>query len=539
MFFTQTLHRQLRQRPDAVATIDATSSHSWREFVDRVARIAAGLHAHGVARGDRVGVLSLNSNRVIEHAYACPWAGAVVCPVNFRWSLTEMAIQIDEAEIGVLFVGAEHADAAQELARLCPGLRLLVHLDPAQRGTAMDAAGPASTAVIPEAGATNATSPESGAPVEHIEDWVRDFGPAPDAELPSDEMAILMYTGGTTGQPKGVMLSAHNVLTSGVGVHVGVGLDNSPQRHLTVSPLFHLAALANIYAQGLLGSTLVQAPEFEVTAFAALIENLRITSINVVPTMIARLLDHLTDRDCDLSSLFIVGYGAEAIAPLLLERLREQLPQVAISQRYGMTETGPSSTILTPADHRGDVHLLESVGRAGVHAEVRVVDADDHDVPLGQVGEVIVRGDHVMLGYWKRPEETAQVLRGGWMHTGDAGRLDENGYLFLADRIKDMIITGGENVYSAEVEKVLIRHPAVSRVAVIGIPDADWGERVHAVVVPVPEQSVELEDLRAFGAEHIARFKLPKSLQLIDALPLSPAGKVLKRALREHAVRIP
>ncbi|WP_166969136.1 long-chain-fatty-acid--CoA ligase [Brevibacterium atlanticum] len=520
MFFTQTLHRQLRQRPEELATIDGTSRHTWREFVDRVARIAAGLHARGVSRGDRVGILSHNSNRVIEHAFACPWAGAVVCPVNFRWSLEEMAAQIDEAEIGVLFVGAEHLDMARELLTDCPSLRLVVRLDP-------DAAG---APVRPETG------------VEHIEDWVRDFDPVPDVELPPDELAILMYTGGTTGRPKGVMLSARNVLTSGVGVHVGVGIDNSPQRHLTVSPLFHLAALTNIYAQALLGSTLVQAPGFEVSEFADLIDEHQITSINVVPTMIAKLLDHLEDHDCDLGSLIIIGYGAEAIAPLLLERLRDRLPQVHICQRYGMTETGPSSTILTPADHRGDVRLLESVGRACVHADVRVVDAADEDVPLGQVGEIIVRGDHVMLGYWRRPEETAEALRGGWMHTGDAGRLDEHGCLFLADRIKDMIITGGENVYSAEVEKILIRHPAVSRVAVIGVPDADWGERVHAVVVAVPGEDVELEELREFAAERIARYKLPKSLQLIDALPLSPAGKVLKRALREDtadSVRTP
>lgn len=533
MFFTQTLHRQLTQRPDPLATIDGTSRHTWREFADRVSRIAAGLQAHGVARGDRVGILSLNSSRVIEHAFACPWAGAVVCPVNFRWSLEEMAMQIDEAEISVIFVGADHAEAAQELTRLCPGLRLLVHLDPAQRDDVARRDDPAR-----KGSAADDASPASaqGVIVEHIEDWVDGFDPVPDVELPGDELAVLMYTGGTTGRPKGVMLSARNILTSGIGVHVGVGIDNSPQRHLTVSPLFHLAALTNIYSQSVLGSTLVQAPGFEVAEFAALIEEHRITSINVVPTMIARLLDHLDVNDCDLSSLYVIGYGAEAIAGYLLEQLRDLLPEVHICQRYGMTETGPSSTILTPADHRGDRRLLESVGRAGVHAEVRVVDPLDQDVPIGEVGEVIVRGDHVMLGYWKQPEETARALRGGWMHTGDAGRLDENGYLFLADRIKDMIISGGENVYSAEVEKVLIRHPGVSRVAVIGVPDADWGERVHAIVVPAENDSVDLDSLREFAAAHIARYKLPKSLQLIDALPLSAAGKVLKRELRETAV---
>lgn len=508
MRLTQTLHRQLQQRPHAPAVIDESTEFTWSEFVDRVARIAAGLRAHRVMAGDRVGILAENSNHVVEHCFACPWAGAVVCPLNFRWTTEEMAGQIDEAGIEVLFVGPGHMDTALELRRRCSNLRLIVDLT-------ADGLRPGDDTIIP------------------LRSLIADHAPMPDAELDADELAVLMYTGGTTGTPKGVMLSARNILTSAMGVHVGVGLDSAPQRHLTVSPLFHLAALGNIYAQALLGSTLVQLPRFDVAEFARTIERRSITSINVVPTMIARLLDHLDEHERDLSSLRVISYGAEAIAPLLLERLRAALPDVALSQRYGMTETGPSSTILTPADHRGDPRLLASVGCAGPHAEVRVADPLDNDVPLGEVGEVLVRGDHVMLGYWQRPELTATALRGGWMHTGDAGRLDESGHLFLVDRIKDMIITGGENVYSAEVENVLIRHPHVSQVAVIGVPDAEWGERVHAVVVPRPGALVELDELRKFAAEHIAGYKLPKSLQLIDALPLSPMGKVLKRRLRE------
>jgi acyl-CoA synthetase (AMP-forming)/AMP-acid ligase II len=508
MFLTQTLHRQLQQRPESLALIDSSGQSTWAEFVDRVARIAAGLRAHGVEAGDRVGIVSENSNRVVEHAYACPWAGAVVCPINFRWTVAEMAVQVDDAEIEVLFAGSGFLDTALELKDRCPSLRLIVDLS-------ADGTRAADSSVV------------------DVEDWIAEHEPIPDVRLAADELAVLMYTGGTTGRPKGVMLSGRNILTSAMGVHIGVGIENCPQRHLTVSLLFHLAAFGNIYAQALLGSTLIQSPGFDVAEFAQTIEDHKVTSINVVPTMIARLLDYLGEHECDLSSLKIIGYGAAAIAPLLLERLREVLPDVELSQRLGMTETGPSTTILTPADHRGDVRLLGSVGRAAVHAEIRIVDGEDNDVPLGEVGELIVRGDHVMLGYWRQPELTAHVLRGGWMHTGDAGRMDADGYLFLVDRIKDMIITGGENVYSAEVENIIIRHPAVARVAVIGAPDTDWGERVHAVIVPEPGQTVDLDDIRAFAADHLARYKLPKSLQLIDALPLSAAGKVLKRQLRE------
>ena len=518
MFLTQALHRQLQQRPGALALVDDSGRLTWAEFVDRVARIAAGLRAHGVERGDRVGILSENSNRVVEHAFACPWAGAVVCPINAAWSLEEMAGQIEEAGIEVVFAGSCSLDTALDLQARCRGLRLVIDL----AGTAAPSQQAGSAPAVP------------GIAVERLVDWIAENAPMADVELDADELAVLMYTGGTTGAPKGVMLSGRNILTSAMGVHIGVGTDNSPQRHLTVSPLFHLAALGNIYAQALLGSTLIQSSHFDVADFARTIEEQKVTSINVVPTMIARLLDHLGEHPCDLGSLTLISYGAAAIAPLLLERLRAALPAAELSQRYGMTETGPSSTILTPADHLGDPRLLASVGRAGVHAEVRVVDSADTDLPLGEVGEVLVRGDHVMLGYWKRPEETAAALRGGWMHTGDAGRLDESGYLFLADRIKDMIITGGENVYSAEVENALIRHPGVSRVAVIALPDDDWGERVHAVVVPEPGQTLDLKDLREFAAPRIARYKLPKSLQLLGALPLSSTGKVLKRLLREE-----
>lgn len=529
MFLTQTLHRQLQQRPHAIATVDDQGRRSWSEFVVRVSKIAAGLDAHGVRAGDRVGVLAENSSHVIEHAFACPWAGAVVCPINFRWAEKEMAAQIEEAEIGILFAGPGFLDTALRLRRTCPSLHTIVAIGPEHEsgfGTGRDAAG--------------ATEPTAGAEaVEHIESWVNSFAPVADARRDPDELAVLMYTGGTTGTPKGVMLSARNILTSATGVHLGVGLDNSPQRHLTISPLFHLAALGNIYAQSMLGSTLVQASKFDPGEFARIIEDQSITSINVVPTMIARLLDHLETHEADLRCLTIIGYGAEAIAPVLVERLRVHLPDVELSQRYGMTETGPSSTILTPADHRGDPSLLASVGRAGPHAEMRIIGPDEADVAVGEVGEIVVRGDHVMLGYWKRPEETARTLRGGWMHTGDAGRLDSSGYLFLSDRIKDVIITGGENVYSAEVEKVISRHPAVSRVAVIGLPDPEWGERVHAVVVPEAGRGVDLDEIRDFAADHLARYKLPRSLQCIDALPLSAVGKVLKRTLREDAVAPP
>ena len=258
-----------------------------------------------------------------------------------------------------------------------------------------------------------------------------------------------------------------------------------------------------------------------------------ITDALLVPTMIQMLVDDPAVGDYDLSSLLHLIYGASPISEALLERARKVFPAVGFTQAYGMTELSPVATLLTPADH-DDPALRRSAGRAAPHVEVRIVDPDGREVPRGEVGEVVVRGDNVMLGYWNRPDDTAAAVRDGWMHTGDGGRMDDNGYVFIVDRIKDMIITGGENVYSAEVENALAKHPAVAAVAVIGVPDPDWGERVHAVVVLLPGQNVTEEQLRAHCKTLIAGYKAPRSVDFVDAMPMSGAGKILKRELRKQ-----
>ena len=246
----------------------------------------------------------------------------------------------------------------------------------------------------------------------------------------------------------------------------------------------------------------------------------------LAPTMIQMFVDSPEARERDLSSLDHLLYGASPISEAVLGRTMALLPRVRLLQAYGMTELSPTTTILTSEDHlKGD--LRRSAGRAVPYAEVRIVDAEDREVPRGTVGEIVARGPHVMLGYWNRPEETAAALRGGWMHTGDGGRMDEAGYVFVVDRIKDMIVSGGENVYSAEIENALSTHHAVAACAVIGVPDPEWGERVHAVVVLREGCAApEVEELRAHCAERIARYKAPRSVEVVDALPLTPAAKV-------------
>ena len=272
-------------------------------------------------------------------------------------------------------------------------------------------------------------------------------------------------------------------------------------------------------------------PAFSSAEVLKAIAEHHITDALLVPTMVQMLVDDPAVGDYDLSSLLHLIYGASPISEALLERARKVFPAVGFTQGYGMTELSPTATLLTPADH-DDPALRRSAGRAAPHVEVRIVDPDGREVPRGEVGEVVVRGDNVMLGYWNRPDDTAAAVRDGWMHTGDGGRMDDNGYVFIVDRIKDMIITGGENVYSAEVENALAKHPAIAAVAVIGVPDPDWGERVHAVVVLLPGQNVTEEQLRAHCKTLIAGYKAPRSVDFVDAMPMSGAGKILKRELR-------
>jgi acyl-CoA synthetase (AMP-forming)/AMP-acid ligase II len=248
--------------------------------------------------------------------------------------------------------------------------------------------------------------------------------------------------------------------------------------------------------------------------------------------MIQMIVDHPRVRDFDLSSVRGIVYGASPIAQAVLERAMRAFPQARFAQAYGMTELSPVATLLGPEDHLAG--RLRSAGRAAPHAEVRIADAEDNEVPRGTVGEILVRGGHVMLGYWNRPEETEAALRGGWMHTGDGGYMDDEGYVYIVDRMKDMIVSGGENVYSAEVENAVSAHPSVAACAVIGVPDEEWGERVHAVIVCHPGATVTVEEIRDHAKQSIAGYKTPRTIELVDALPVSGAGKILKRELRKQ-----
>jgi len=505
MYLTQSLHRNLQQNPDRTATIYRDRVRTVAESADRIARLAGALTGLGVQHGERVGILALNSDRYHEYFYAVPWMGAAVNPVNIRWSPAEIAYSLVDSDTRVLFVDDAFAPVIPALREQFPGLETVIHCGDAE---------------LP-AGAVS------------YEALIAEHAPVEDTRTGGDQLLGVFYTGGTTGHPKGVMLSHNNVLTSALG-GLSTGQMVSPGGQLLhAAPMFHLAAIGAWTCGCLVGSTHVIVPMFTPSDVARAITEHAVTDALLVPTMIQMLVDDPNAATSDMSSLVHLTYGASPISEALLERARKVFPTAGFTQGYGMTEMAPVVAILTAADH-DDPALCRAAGRAAPHVEVRIVDPNGDEVPRGEVGEIVARGDNVMLGYWNRPDDTASAIRDGWMHTGDGGRMDENGYIFIVDRIKDMIITGGENVYSAEVENALASHPAVAACAVIGVPDSDWDERVHAVVVLLPGQQATADQIRTHCKGLIAGYKAPRSVDFVDALPMSGAGKILKRELRKQ-----
>jgi long-chain acyl-CoA synthetase len=495
VYLTQGLHRALQRHPDtlALAHLHAGGERHWTfaELADAVARQAGALRARGLVPGDRVALHAPNQDRLIQAILACWWAGLVACPLNIRWN------------------GAERAHALAD-----SGAALLLH----------DGACPDGVGALPALG------------LEDFAQAAQAVEAMADTRTGGDALAAILYTGGTTGRSKGVMLSHANFWTA--SMTRGAELNNPPDSTtLLVAPLFHVAGLGRLIGQLIVGGRWVTMAQFRSADVLAAIERLSINDLIVVPTMLQSLLDDPGFDAARVQCLQRLAFGAAPMPPDLLDRALAAWPRAEFFQAYGLTETAGAVCINLPANHTAEARergLLGSVGRAGLGAEIRVVDVDGHECPRGTVGEIVVRGPMVMAGYWRQPEATAAAFRDGWFRTGDAGRMRDDGYLFVVDRLKDMIITGGENVYCAEVEAALRTHPAVAMVAVVGAPDARWGERVHAVVVPRPgAEAADLpEALMAWCRGQLAGFKCPRSLSLADALPMSAAGKVLKNELR-------
>jgi len=503
MEITQPLHRAMQLSPSRPATVMGDRERTIAESGDRIARLAGALRRLGAVDDDRIAIVSLNSDIFHETLLAVPWAGGVVVPVNYRWSAQEIALSLKECNVEIVIVDDMFLDLVEAVRALCPQVTTVIHSGdkPAPEGT-LD-----------------------------YEDLIERTDPAEDARRGGTDIFGIFYTGGTTGQPKGVVLSHDNMMTSAYGCVASGEFLTRDGRLLHAAPMFHLADIAAWTAGLVLGSTHVFVPSFTPLGVLQAFAEQNVTDVLLVPTMVQMMVDQPGAADFDLSSLAHIVYGASPMPEAILARARALFPNSTFLQAYGMSELAPVATMLLMEDHEHPVRR-RSAGRAAWHTEVRVVDEHDVEVERGTVGEILARGGATMIGYWKRPDETAEALRGGWMHTGDGGYMDEDGYVFVVDRIKDMIITGGENVYSVEVENVVAKHPAVAACAVIGIPDEQWGEQVHAVVVLQPGATVSLEELKDLSREHIAGYKIPRGMTIVDALPISAAGKILKRELR-------
>jgi long-chain acyl-CoA synthetase len=450
-------------------------------------------------RGDRVAVLLLNSPEYAELYYSTTLAGVAIVPLNTRWSLSEYVFSISDCGARVLIYDDRFASLVQPIRDACPCLLAALH-------------------VVEYAAAREAS--------EIAAEW-----PEPQA----GDLAGVFYTSGTTGGPKGAMLTQQNVYMN--AVHAILNGLRGDCRYLHAAPMFHLADGATVHFTTFCGGSHHFLPSFDPELAMQTIERERIQATLLVPTMINMLVNHPAFARYDLSSLETLIYGASPMPLSLVREVRSKLPHVKLVQGYGMTETSPLLTILQPEDHCLDSadHAfapVRSAGRPMMGVEVRVVDELDRPLPAGKPGEIVARGPNVMAGYWNRPEINREVLRGGWMHTGDIGVFDDAGYLYILDRKKDMIKTGGENVFSPEVESTILAHPAILETAVIGVPHPTWGETICAFTVCRAGAAVAEADVMAHCRERLAHFKCPTSVIFVESLPKGGTGKVQKTALR-------
>ena len=512
MYLTQGLHRAMQQRPNTTAVRFESKAITFAELGTRVERLAGALRKLGIANGERVAMLSANSPRYIEYYMATPWAGGVLNPLNTRWSASELLYALDDSASSILIVDDTFRALGIRLASEARSLRHVIY-------------------------AGDEDTPDG---MLNYESLIAESEPVEDGRRQGDELAGIFYTGGTSGFPKGVMLSHTNLGVAALTT-VAIGHVAAGTVFLHAMPMFHLAGFSAISALLACGGVHVIVPAFTPRATIEAISQHRVNRLMLAPTMLQMLLDWIDGNPAesarlDMSSLTRITYGASPISQTLLRRAQQAFPKAEFVQGYGMTELSPVCASLGPEYHTEEAYAsgqMRAAGRPAMCVEIKIVDVQGREVPRGTTGEIIVRGPNVMLGYWNKPEATAEVLRDGWLHTGDGGYMDDDGLLYVVDRLKDMIVSGGENIYSAEVENAIASHPAVAQCAVIGIPSDRWGETVHAVIVAKPGEVATAEAIQAHCRERIAGYKCPRSVEFRDSLPISHVGKVQKNVLRE------
>ena len=503
MYLTQGINRAAQTNPGGTATVFGARRHTWTQTASRIARLAGGMAARGFAKGDRAAVLALNSDRYFEFLFAAPTAGGAVVPLNTRLAAPEIAYMLEDSGATFLFVDTAFAPVLDQLHGQMARVHTVVWLDD----------GPAPAGMVPF-------------------ESLLDAPPITEARSGGDDLAGLFYTGGTTGVSKGVMLSHRNLVANAANMIAAIGYGQESV-YLHAAPMFHIADNAPALAVSMYGGMHVFIPRFDAAAAAAAISAEKVTTTLLVPTMINALANFPDLAKFDMNSLVKMPFGASPMPTAVLRKAIEVLPNCKFYHLYGMTEAAPLVTAAAPeAAH--DPLLNKSCGKAALMVDIRIADDNDNEVPRGTPGEVQVRGPNIMLGYWNKPQATETAMRGGWYHSGDGGFMDEQGHVFIVDRLKDMIISGGENIYSAEVENAIATHPGVAEVAVIGVPHEKWGETVHAIVVPRPGHTLTEDEVIAHCRSMIAGFKCPRGVEVRAApLPLSGAGKILKTELRK------
>ena len=486
MIYIHSMERAVRYYPERPALSLGESRLSFRELHDRVKGLVSALSFAGFGRGDRLALLLPNGPEYIQLVYACSWLGVIVVPINARLSVVE---------IDHILADASPRGLVRHSSLPVPATRVSWEL------------------VLDE---------------EHLEGR---NGSCPDACYDPEAILTLIYTSGTTGRPKGVMSTHSNILSNVHNFNYWMRYQEGGV-YLHAAPIFHIADFPAMFAAPVFGACQVALPRFTPQSFCEAVEKERISYTVLVPTMINLLTQFAGSKKYDLSSLEVLAYGGSPMAPELIRRTRDLLPNVKLVQVYGLSETG-YLTGLEDREHTDD--RLVSCGRPCPGIEVRVDDGSGKQLEAGQRGELVARGANIMRGYWNDPEDTAAAFRNGFFRTGDIGYQDVDGYFFILDRLKDMIVTGGENVYSGEVEAVIFNHPAVREAAVFGIPDPQWGELVAACVVLKPGMKLTEEDLIRHCRQSLANYKIPRHVEFSEMdLPKGGSGKVLKRLLRER-----
>ena len=505
------LTKAARTFPDNTATAHGPRQMTYARFDQRVNQLANALSALGITRGDHVAILMYNRPEMLEAMFACFKAGCGVVPINFRLHPQECAFIIDHSRARAVIISSEFSETIASIEEQTPLVQNVITVG----------------------------SPDSEEPSAYEEMLAANSALFEDVDVAADDIAWLFYTSGTTGQPKGAMLTHRNLLAMTMSFYADLSSDFGPDDvTLHAAPLSHGSGLYGLPNVGKAAAHIfLESTSFDPEEVFRAIEAYGVTNMFAAPTMVKRLLDHPAVDRFDHGSLSAVIYGG---GPMLVDDLTKAMEKLGpcLVQLYGQGESPMTITYLPHRDHvlAGDADQMKRLGAAGIprtDVEVRIHDKDENEVPCGEMGEVVTRSDLVMKGYWRNPEATAETLRNGWLHTGDMGYMDERGYLFLMDRSKDMIISGGENIYPREIEEVIIQHPAVAEVAIIGVPDPEWGEAIVAVVAVTPNLEVTEAELLEFCQNHIASYKKPKSIDFVAELPKNNYGKIVKNELRE------